>query len=349
MKLSKFRFNLPEKLIAKKPAKYRHDAKLMVVDREKQTIEHKIFKDILEEFDDGDVMLLNDAKVFPARLIGNKEKTGAKIEVFMLRELNPELRLWDVLVDPARKIRVGNKLFFGDDELVAEVIDNTTSRGRTIRFIFDGTQEAFREVVNHLGYMPIPSYLDREVQPIDAERFQTIFAEKEGSIAPPSAGLHFTKELMMRLEIKGIEFKKLNLNIGLGGFKPVEVEDLTKHKMDSEQFSIPEDTALRVNKAIEEKKKICAVGSSVLRSVESSVSAFGKLNPSNGWTDKFLFPPHNFKIANSFVTNFHAPETTLMMATYSFIGDVDFANEIYNTALKHKYKFLTYGDALLIK
>lgn len=349
MKLSKFKFELPDKLIAKKPAKYRDDAKLMVVDREKKTIEHKVFRDILEEFDDGDVMLLNDAKVFPAKLVGNKEKTGARIEVFMLRELNQELRLWDVLVDPARKIRVGNKLFFGDDELVAEVIDNTTSRGRTIRFIFDGTAEDFRNVVNHLGHMPIPAYLGREVQPIDSERFQTIFAKKEGSIAPPSAGLHFTQELMMRLEIKGIDFKMLNLNIGLGGFKPVEVEDLTKHKMDSEQFSIPDDTADRVNKALEEKKKICAVGSSVLRSIESSVSAFGKLNPEEGWTDKFLFPPFNFKIANTFITNFHAPQTTLMMATYAFVGDVDFADEIYKTALKSKYKFLTYGDALLVK
>ncbi len=348
MKLSKFKFELPQNLIAQRPAGYRGDSRLMVVNKKDQTIEHKEFKELLDIFDEGDVMVLNDAKVFPARLFGNKEKTGARIEVFLLRELNPELRLWDVLVDPARKIRVGNKLFFGDDDLVAEVIDNTTSRGRTIRFLFDGSAEDFKAVVDRIGETPLPKYIEREIEADDKERYQTIFAETEGAIAPPAAGLHFTRELMMRLEIKGIDFAKMNLNIGLGSSRPVEVEDLTKHKMDSEKFTISQEVADLVNNAKDNKKKVCAVGSSVMRGLESSVSAFGNLNPADGWTDKFLFPPYNFKIANSYLTGFHQPESTLMMLTSAFLDSVEFTNEIYNEAIKNEYSFLCYGDALLI-
>lgn len=348
MKLSQFKFDLPEKLIAQEPTHNRDDSRLMVVNKKEKTIEHKVFRDILDMFNEGDVMLLNDAQVFPARLYGNKEKTGAQIEVFLLRELNKELRLWDVLVDPARKIRVGNKLFFGDDELVAEVIDNTTSRGRTIRFLFDGTDDEFNRIIHMLGETPLPKYIERPVNEDDRERYQTIFASTEGAIAPPSAGLHFTRELMMRLEIKGVDFAKLNLNIGHGASRTVEVEDLTKHKMDSESFYIPEATAERVNRAKNEKKKVVAVGSSVMRAIESSVSAFGKLNANEGWTDKFMFPPYDFKIANAFITNFHAPETTLSMLTAAFIDDYDFAMKVYDEAKKEKYRWLCYGDALLV-
>lgn len=348
MKLSQFKFDLPENLIAQEPSYNRDECKLMIVNRKDKTIEHKIFKDILNIFDEGDVMVLNDAKVFPARLYGNKEKTGAKIEVFLLRELNNELRLWDVLVDPARKIRVGNKLFFGDDELVAEVIDNTTSRGRTIRFLFDGTDEEFNRVIAKLGETPLPKYITRPVSEDDKERYQTIFATREGAIAPPTAGLHFTRELMMRLEIKGVNFAKVNLNTGLGASRTVEVEDLTKHKMDSESYDIPPAAAAMVNAAKENRKNVCIVGSSVMRALESSVSAYGNLNASLGWTDKFLFPPHEFKIGTSFITNFHEPESTLMMLTAAFVDDFDFALKIYKTAMDENYKFMCYGDAMLI-
>lgn len=349
MKLSEFAFELEPDRIAKTPPYNRDECKLMVVDKEKKTIEHKMFKDILEEFDEGDVMVLNDAKVFPARLYGNKEKTGAKIEVFLLRELNSELRLWDVLVDPARKIRVGNKLFFGEDELVAEVIDNTTSRGRTIRFLFDGTDKEFKAVVNKLGHTPIPKYLEREATAEDAEMYQTIFADREGAIAPPTAGLHFTQALMMRLEIKGIKFAKINLNIGLGASRPVEVEDLTKHKMDSEHFQIKQDAADLVNEAKKGKKRVLAVGSSVMRALESSVSAFGALNPDDRWTDKFIYPPYEPRIANCYLTNFHMPQSTLQMLTSAYLDDHKLAMEVYHTAVKEGYNFLCYGDALLIK
>lgn len=349
MKLSEFQYNLPTDRIAINPPYNRDECRLMVVSKQNKTIEHKMFKDILDEFNEGDVMVLNNAKVFPARLYGNKEKTGARIEVFLLRELNKELRLWDVLVDPARKIRVGNKLFFGEDELVAEVIDNTTSRGRTIRFLFDGSDEEFRGTVNKLGQTPIPKYLGREALPEDEEMYQTIFAEQEGAIAPPSSGLHFTKALMMRLEIKGVDFAKINLNIGLGASRPVEVEDLTKHKMDSEHFVISQQAANLVNRAKSNKKRVCAVGSSVMRALESSVSAFGELNPSDNWTDKFIFPPYEPRIPNSFLTNFHQPQSTLMMLTSAYLDDHDFAMKIYNTAIQEKYNFLCYGDALLIK
>ncbi len=348
MKLSQFKFNIPYEVVAQRPAASRDECKLMVVNRKNKTIEHKIFKDILEIFDDGDVMVLNNAKVFPARLYGNKEKTGAQIEVFLLRELNNELRLWDVLVDPARKIRVGNKLFFGDDEMVAEVIDNTTSRGRTIRFLFDGTDEEFNKIIYKLGETPLPKYITRPVEDEDRDRYQTIFASEEGAIAPPTAGLHFTKELMMRMEIKGVHFCVLNLNTGLGSFRPVEVEDLTKHKMDSERYSIPQNAATVVNRGKEDKRRICAVGSSVMRALESSVSAYGNLNATTGWTDKFIFPPYDFKIANCFITNFHQAESTLVMLTTAFLDDYDFAMKVYKTAMDEGYNFMCYGDALLM-
>lgn len=347
MKLSKFNFELPPNLIAQDPSKQRDECKLMVIDRKTKTIQHKKFKDILEIFDEDDVFVINNTKVFPARMYGNKEKTGAKIEVFLLRELNEELKLWDVLVDPARKIRVGNKLYFGDDDLVAEVVDNTTSRGRTIRFLFDGDKDEFNKIVRKLGETPIPKYIERPVKKEDEERYQTIFAKEEGAIAPPTAGLHFSRELMMRLDIKGIKFAEVTLHLGLGTFRDVEVEDLTKHKMDSESYMIPEATANIVNVAKDKKKRIVAVGSSVMRTLESSVSSTGLLNPSTGWTDKFIFPPHNFSIANTFITNFHSPESTLLMMTAAF-GDYDFVMEAYKEAIKKKYNFLCYGDAMLI-
>jgi S-adenosylmethionine:tRNA ribosyltransferase-isomerase len=347
MKLSQFKFNFTENLIAKHPADVRHDSKMMVLDRKKGKIEHKAFSDILKYFDDRDVMINNNTKVFPARLYGSKEKTGAKIEVFLLRELNKEMKLWDVLVDPARKIRVGNKLYFGDDTLVAEVVDNTTSRGRTIRFLFDGTDEELWKLIEKLGEMPIPKYMGRSVEKLDKERFQTIFAKHIGAVSPPSAGLHFTKELMMRMEIKGVTFSEVTVHNGLGAFRAVEVEDLTKHKMDSEYFDIPQETTKIVNKALEEKRKICAVGSSVMRAIESSVSSTSRLNANKGWTDKFIFPEHDFRIANALVTNFHPPESTLLMLSAAFAG-YDALMEAYQEAIKKKYKFMAYGDALLI-
>ncbi len=348
MKLSKFKYNLPSELIAQYPSEHRDECRMMVVNRKDKTIEHKMFKDFLNYFDEGDVMVFNNSKVFPARLYGNKEKTGAQIEVFLLRELNHELRLWDVLVDPARKIRVGNKLFFGDDDLVAEVIDNTTSRGRTIRFLFDGSDEDFTKLIYRLGETPLPKYIERPVEEEDAIRYQTIHASVEGAIAPPTAGLHFTREIMMRLEIKGVDFTEITLFQGASYGRSVEVEDLTKHKMDSESMFIPKSTAERVNQAIEEKKNICAVGSGAMRALETSVSAYGRLNPAEQWTDKFLFPPYDFRIANSFLTNFHESESILMMITAAFAGDMDFFIKIYKTAVDEKYNFLTYGDALLI-
>ncbi|MFZ4800106.1 MAG: tRNA preQ1(34) S-adenosylmethionine ribosyltransferase-isomerase QueA [Bacteroidia bacterium] len=347
MKLSQFKFNITDSMIAKYPAENRDEAKMMVLDRKKHKIEHKTFKDILKYFGDGDTFIVNNTKVFPARLYGSKEKTGAQIEVFLLRELNKESKLWDVLVDPARKIRVGNKLYFGDDDLVAEVVDNTTSRGRTIRFLHDGTDEELWRLIEKLGEMPIPKYLNRPVEKLDKERFNTIFAKEIGAVIPPTAGLHFTKELMMRLEIKGAQFADVTLHNGLGAFRAVEVEDLTKHKMDSEYFSVTQETANIVNKALDNKKKVIAVGNSVMRAVESAVSSKRRLNVNTNWTDKFLFPPHDFSIANCLITNFHPPESTLMMATAAF-ADFDFLMEAYNEAIKHKYKFLAYGDAMLI-
>ena len=319
----------------------------MVLDRKKGKIEHKEFKDILKYFSDKDVMILNNTKVFPARLYGSKEKTGAKIEVFLLRELNKEMKLWDVLVDPARKIRVGNKLYFGNDDLVAEVVDNTTSRGRTIRFLFEGPDEELWKTIEKLGEMPLPKYIDRPVEKLDKERFNTIFAKNVGAVIPPTAGLHFTRELMMRLEIKGVKFADITLHNGLGAFRTVEVEDLTKHKMDSEFFEILPEACQIVNQAIDEKRKVVAVGNSVMRAIESSVSSKDRLNPLTLWTDKFLFPPHDFKIANCLITNFHPPESTLLMATAGFAG-YELLMEAYDEAIKKKYKFLAYGDAMLI-
>ena len=321
MKLSQFKFNLPESLIAYTPAETRDEARLLVLDRKTGAIEHKIFKDILGYFNDKDVMILNNTKVFPARMYGNKEKTGATIEVFLLRELNKDLRLWDVLVDPARKIRVGNKLYFGENDLlVAEVVDNTTSRGRTIRFLFDGTDEEFRKNIEMLGETPLPKYIKRKATPEDKERYQTIFAKKEGAVAAPTAGLHFSRELMKRLELKGVEFAEVTLHVGLGTFRSVEVEDLTKHKMDSEQFIIEQKDVEIVNKAIENKRRICAVGTTSMRAIESAVSANRTLKQANDWTSKFIFPPYDFSIANSMITNFHTPESTLLMMVSAFGG-----------------------------
>lgn len=347
MKLSEFKYDLPTGLIALYPAENRDESRMMVVHRDSGEIEHKTFKDILEYFDEGDVLIGNDTMVFPARLYGNKEKTGAQIEVFLLRELNAEMHLWDVLVDPARKIRVGNKLYFGDGELVAEVIDNTTSRGRTIRFLFDGTSEEFYKTIDSLGETPLPKYIKRNTEPEDRERFQTIFAKNKGAVSAPTAGLHFTPQLLKRFEIKGIDIEHVTLHIGLGTFRPVDVEDLTKHKMDSENYFVSQHTADRVNRALQEKKRICAIGTTAMRSLESSVSATGKLKESNGWTDKFIFPPYEFKICNAMVTNFHMPESTLMMMAAAF-GGYDLIMKAYQTAIKEKYRFLTYGDSMLI-
>lgn len=347
-KLSDFNFNLPEELIAEYPSENREDARLMVLHRDSGKIEQKLFKDVVNYFDDGDVMIRNNTRVFPARMYGNKEKTGAQIEVFLLRELNRESLLWDVLVDPARKIRIGNKLYFGDDEsLVAEVIDNTTSRGRTLRFLFDGTFEEFKEKITELGETPLPKYIKRGVEAADEERYQTVFAQVEGAVAAPTAGLHFSKSLLKRLEIKGIGFADLTLHIGLGTFRAVEVEDLTKHKMDSEQVIIPELATEIVNKAILSKKKICAVGTSTMRAIETAVSSDGLLKPFDGWTNKFIFPPYDFSIANSLITNFHMPHSTLLMMISAFAGH-ELMTEAYQLALKEKYRFYSYGDSMMI-
>ncbi|MBL7912304.1 MAG: tRNA preQ1(34) S-adenosylmethionine ribosyltransferase-isomerase QueA [Bacteroidia bacterium] len=348
MKLSMFKFNLPKELIAEHPAKNREDSRLMVVERATGKISHKKFKDIINYFDDGDVLVLNDTKVFPARMYGNKEKTGAKIEVFLLRELNAESRLWDVLVDPARKIRIGNKLYFGEnDNLVAEVIDNTTSRGRTLRFLYDGSYEEFRKVLYDLGETPLPKYIKRANEPEDTERYQTVFAKNEGAVAAPTAGLHFSRELLKRLEIKGVQFAPLTLHVGLGTFRTVEVEDLTKHKMESEEALISSDACKIVNNAKLKKKKVCAVGTTVMRGIESSVSTTGELNPYVGWTNKFIFPPYEFSVANCMITNFHMPESTLLMMVSAF-GGYDLINKAYKEAIKEKYRFYSYGDAMLI-
>jgi len=348
MKLSQFEFDLPEKLIADFPSDERDESRLMVVNRETGDIEHKVFKDVLDYFDDGDIMVINDTRVFPAGMYGNKEKTGARIEVFLLRELNKESLLWDVLVDPARKIRIGNKLYFGEnDELVAEVIDNTTSRGRTLRFLFDGSYEEFKQTITKLGMTPLPKYIKREPVPEDKERYQTIFAKQEGAVAAPTAGLHFSKQLMKRLEIKGVDFTELTLHVGLGTFRPVDVEDLTKHKMDSEQLYIPETTADIVNRAKENKRKVCAVGTTVTRGLETAVSVEKKLKPYDGWTNKFIFPPYEFSIPDAMITNFHTPKSTLIMMVSAY-GGYDLMMKAYKEAIKEKYRFYSYGDAMLI-
>ena len=348
MKLSNFNFELPIDLLAEHPVEHRDESRLMVLHRDTQRIEHKLFKEVTEFFNEGDVMVLNNTKVFPARLIGNKEKTGAQIEVFLLRELNKEQRLWDVLVDPARKIRIGNKLYFGDDEtLVAEVIDNTTSRGRTLGFLFDGTYEQFRDQLKDLGQTPLPKYIKREEESFDRERYQTIYAKHEGAVAAPTAGLHFSKHLLKRLEIKGVDLAEITLHVGLGTFNPVEVEDLSKHKMDSEELIIDDNAVSIVNKAKSNNNKICAVGTTSMRGLESSVSSNNSLNSFQGWTHKFIFPPYNFKIGDAMITNFHLPKSTLLMMVSAFAGH-DFIKEAYQEAIKEKYRFYSYGDAMLI-
>lgn len=348
MKLSHFHFELPEELLAEYPSEHRDESRLMVLNRKEQTIEHKQFKDLIDYFEEDDVMVLNNTKVFPARLFGNKEKTGARIEVFLLRELNAEQRLWDVLVDPARKIRIGNKLYFGEDEtLVAEVIDNTTSRGRTLRFLYDGSYHDFRKKLDQLGQTPLPKYIKRDVEELDAERYQTIYAKNEGAVAAPTAGLHFSKHLLKRLEIKGIDFAEVTLHVGLGTFNPVEVEDLSKHKMDSEEIIVNRFAKESINKAQKNKKRICAVGTTAMRTIESCVSSSGTLNEYDGWTNKFIFPPYEFSIANAMITNFHTPKSTLLMMASAFAGH-DFIKRAYEEAIKEKYKFYSYGDAMLI-
>ena len=349
MKLSNFNYELPKELLAEYPSDQRDESRLMVLHRDTQKIEHKLFKDVIEYFNDGDSFILNDTKVFPARLMGNKEKTGANIEVFLLRELSREQRLWDVLVDPARKIRIGNKLYFGDDDsLVAEVIDNTTSRGRTLRFLYDGSYDEFREKLLELGQTPLPKYIKRSEEEFDKDRYQTIYAKTEGAVAAPTAGLHFSKHLLKRLQIKGINIGELTLHVGLGTFNPVEVEDLSKHKMDSEELFIHNEVVEMVNKTKANKNKVCAVGTTVMRGLESSVSSMGTLNPYKGWTHKFIFPPYNFSIADSLITNFHMPKSTLLMMVSAFCGH-DFMMEAYQTAIKDKYRFYSYGDACLLE
>ena len=348
MKLSKFKYNLPDELIALHPTKNRDESRLMVLHRNTGEIEHKIFKDIVDYFNNDDVMVFNNTKVFPARLYGNKEKTGAQIEVFLLRELNREQRLWDVLVDPARKIRIGNKLYFGEDDLlVAEVIDNTTSRGRTLRFLFDGTYEEFKDTLYKLGETPLPKFINRPVEEDDALRYQTVYATHEGAVAAPTAGLHFSRELLKRLEIKGVDFANITLHVGLGNFRSVDVEDLTKHKMDSEQIWIRDDAVEIVNNAKLDKHQICAVGTTVMRTLESSVSTNGMLKPFEGWTNKFIFPPYDFTVADSMISNFHLPLSTLLMMVAAFAG-YDKLMNAYKVGMKEKYRFGTYGDAMLI-
>ncbi|HMU71347.1 MAG TPA: tRNA preQ1(34) S-adenosylmethionine ribosyltransferase-isomerase QueA [Ferruginibacter sp.] len=348
MKLSQFRFDLPLNLIAQQPTKKREDSRMMVIHRKTGQIENRHFKDIIDYFNDKDVFVVNNTKVFPARMYGRKEKTGAKIEVFLLRELNKANRLWDVIVDPARKIRVGNKLYFGEsDELVAEVIDNTTSRGRTIRFLWDGTDEEFRMMLETLGETPLPKYIKRKPEAEDKERYQTVYAKHEGAVAAPTAGLHFSEELIKRLEIKGIRFAETTLHTGLGTFRPIEVEDLSKHKMDAEYYRIEEAACRIVNKAKEGGHRICSIGTTTMRSMESSFTAQKLLKPSEGWTNHFIHPPYNFNIADSLVTNFHLPKTSLLIMACAFAG-YDLMMEAYKKAIKDKYRFFSYGDAMLI-
>ena len=348
MKLSQYKYELTPDMLAKYPAENRDESRLLVLDRRTGKIEHKIFKDILGYFKDGDVMIFNNTKVFPARLYGNKEKTGAEIEIFLLRELNPELRLWDVLVDPARKIRIGNKLYFGDnDTLIAEVIDNTTSRGRTLRFLFDGTHEEFKKTLFELGETPLPKWIRPKVEPLDAERYQTVFCKHEGAVAAPTAGLHFSKHLLKRLEIKGIKQAEITLHVGLGNFRTIDVEDLTKHKMDSEQIFIDDTAVELVNTAKDKGKRVCAVGTTVMRTIESSVTTQGRLKPFTGWTNKFIMPPYDFSVADCMVTNFHLPMSTQLIMVSAFAG-YDLLMDTYRKAKEEGYRFGTYGDAMLI-
>lgn len=348
MKLSQFKFNLPDELIAKHPVNHRDESRLLVVHRKSDKLEHKLFKDVLDYFNEKDFFLFNNTKVFPAKLFGNKEKTGAKIEVFLLRELNPDQHLWDVLVNPARKIRIGNKLYFGEnEELVAEVIDNTTSRGRTLRFLYDGPYDEFKSQLFQIGVTPIPDYLERDVEPEDAERYQNIYADEEGAVVAPAAGLHFSRELMKRMELKDVEYGFLTLHNGLGAYRMIDVEDLSKHKVESEQIIISEEICEKVNRAYDEKRNICAVGTSVLRAVETTVSTDGHLKPREGWTNRFIFPPYEFTLTNRLITNFHLPYSTLLMMTSAF-GGYERIMDVYELAIKEKYRFGAYGDAMLI-
>lgn len=348
MKLSQFRFNLPTELIAHQPSDDRDTCKMIVLDRKKGTIEHRIFTDLLEYFNDGDTFVLNNTKVFPARLYGTKEKTGAKIEVFLLRELNQESRLWDVLVDPARKIRIGNKLYFGDDDaLVAEVIDNTTSRGRTLRFLYDGPYSEFKKTLQSLGTTPLPKTIQRPIQPEDEAWYQTIYAKHEGAVAAPTAGLHFSRELMKRLELLGVHFAEVTLHAGLGNFRQIEVEDLSKHKMDSEELYINEACVKIVNEAKDNRHRVCAVGTTSMKALESSLTISGRIKPFTGWTNKFIFPPYEFSLADSMITNLHLPMSSMMMMVAAFAG-YDLLMKAYKEAIKEKYTFFSYGDAMLI-
>ncbi len=348
MKLERYNFKFPENLIAEYPAENRDEARMMVLNRKEQTIEHKTFKDIVNYFDEDDLMILNNTRVFPVRLYGNKEKTGAAIEVFLLRELDKDQRLWDVIVEPARKIRIGNKLYFGEDEmLIAEVIDNTTSRGRTVRFLFDENYEDFEEKIRILGKVPLPEYINRKPDESDVDRYQTIYAKVDGAIIPPSAGFHFSKHVIKRMEINGVDFTSVTLHIGLEEYHTIEVEDLSKHKTTSEEYIINEKAAGIVNSKIEKKKRICAVGLSTLKALESSLTSQNKLMDSAGWTHKFIYPPYNFSIANALVTGFHMPKSTLY-ATVCAFGGLKFVKKAYEEAIKEGYKFCVYGDAMLI-
>ena len=348
MKLSQFKFKLPEERIAMEPTFHRDEAKLMVVHKSTGEIEHRLFKEVLNYFDEGDAFLFNDTKVFPARLFGNKEKTGARIEVFLLRELNEEFRLWDVLVDPARKIRIGNKLYFGEDNaMVAEVIDNTTSRGRTLRVLYDGPHDEFKSALYALGVAPLPYYIDRDANEEDLERYQTIFAKNEGAVTAPAAGLHFSRELMKRMEIKGIEAAYVTMHIGQGNFRDIDVEDLTKHKTDSEQIFVEREATNIVNKAKTEGRKVCAIGTSVMRVLETAVGADGHLKEYEGWTNKFIFPPYEFRFADALITNFHMPYSTMLMLAAAY-GGYDLVMKAYDVALENDYRFGAYGDAMLI-
>lgn len=350
-KLSQFKFDLPKELIAQYPSEHRDESRLMVVHKDTGKIEHKVFKDIVDYFDNGDSFIFNNTKVFPARLFGRKEKTGAKIEVFLLRELNPDMFLWDVLVDPARKIRVGNKLYFadekGNDLLVAEVVDNTTSRGRTIRFFYEGDNETFRETLYSLGNTPLPKYINRQVEDLDVKRYQTLYAEEVGSVAAPTAGLHFSEHLLKRLQIKGVNFSNVTLHVGLGTFNDIEVEDLSKHKMEAEYFKIPQESAEIVNQSKENNGRVCAIGTTSMRSIESAVSATNTLKAAEGWTNLFIFPPYDFHIADSMITNFHLPKSSLVIMVAAF-GGYDLIMDAYQEAIKEKYRFYSYGDAMLI-
>lgn len=348
MKLSQFQFNLPAEKIAKEPPRWRDECKLMVLHKDSGEIEHKIFKDIIDYFGKGDVFVLNDTKVFPARLYGNKERTGADIEVFLLRELNREQRLWDVIVDPARKIRIGNKLYFGEDEsLIAEVIDNTTSRGRTLRFLYDGPYEEFKETLFSLGQTPVPQWVKPAVTPEDAENFQTIFAKHEGAVSAPAAGLHFSRELFNRMILKDIDKAFITLHMGIGHFREVDVEDLSKHKMDSERLIITPETAETINTAKRNHKRVLAVGITVMRGLETYVTTNDEVNPYDGWTNKFIFPPYRYAVPNAIVSNFHRPGSTMLMSVAAF-GGYENVMKAYKLALEQDYKFGPYGDALLI-